>query len=231
MFSENQTEALNTVIKEYNKKLCEVLPSDSEVEDVTFSDRFERKMNRLLFHQKHFYYKLINTAAKRVACFIIALLTIMSITTFSVKAFRDPLVKFLVYTFKEGSTLTFNANSEAAPGKFEAKRPNYIPPQFTNTLTNVTKIDSVIVWLKDAEENDFMFRQIYKTNSPQSITVNTENARTKIVTIKGKYKGFLCDNKDFLWLGFETDSDIFYIDLASKYTEAEIIKIAESIDC
>lgn len=231
MFSENQTEALNTVIKEYNKKLCEVLPSDSEAEDVTFSDRFERKMNRLLFHQKHFYYRLINTAAKRVACFIIALLTIMSITTFSVKAFRDPLVKFLVYTFKEGSTLTFNANSEAAPGKFEAKRPNYIPPQFTNTLTNVTKIDSVIVWLRDAEENDFMFRQIYKTNSPQSITVNTENARTKIVTIKGKYKGFLCDNKDFLWLGFETESDIFYIDLASKYTEAEIIKIAESIDC
>ncbi len=231
MFSENQTEALNTVIKEYNKKLCEVLPSDSEVEDVTFSDRFERKMNRLLFHQKHFYYRFINTAAKRVACFIIALLTIMSITTVSVKAFRDPLVKFLIYTFKEGSTLTFNANSEAAPGKFEAKRPNYIPPQFTNTLTNVTKIDSVIVWLRDAEENDFMFRQIYKTNSPQSITVNTENARTKIVTIKGKYKGFLCDHKDFLWLGFETDSDIFYIDLASKYTEAEIIKIAESIDC
>lgn len=231
MFNENQTEALNTVIKEYNKKLCEVLPSDSEVEDVTFSDRFERKMNRLLFHQKHFYYKLINTAAKRVACFVIALLTIMSITTFSVKAFRDPLVKFLVYTFKEGSTLTFNANSEAAPGKFEAKRPNYIPPQFTNTLTNVTKIDSVIVWLRDAEENNFRFRQIYKTNSPQSITVNTENARTKIVTIKGKYKGFLCDNKGMLWLGFETESDIFYIDLASKYTEAEIIKIAESIDC
>ena len=230
MFSENQTEALNTVIKEYNKKLCEVLPSDSEVEDITFSDRFERKMNRLLFHQKHFYYKLINTAAKRVACFVIALLTIMSITTFSVKAFRDPLVNFIVEVFEKGSRLFFTTDEQSEITEFIPKPPKYIPETFNKTITESKEKSTYFVLYEDSKDGTFSFYQT-KYSKAANVSVNTEGVGYKYVTIKGKYTALVSENLGDISLVFSTDKDIFLLALSSKYTEAEIIKIAESIDC
>lgn len=36
----------------YNKRLCESLPTDEELEHITFSDAFEKKMQKLISAQK-----------------------------------------------------------------------------------------------------------------------------------------------------------------------------------
>lgn len=230
MFNEKELNNLKLVFNRYCECLCDQLPDDSEVEGITFSDRFERKMNRLLFHQKHFYYKLINTAVKRVACFIIALLTIMSITTFSVKAFRDPLVNFIVEVFEKGSRLFFTTDEQSEITEFIPKPPKYIPKAFNKTIMESKEKSTYFVLYEDSNDGTFSFYQT-KYSKAANVSVNTEGVGYKYVTIKGKYTALVSENLGDISLVFSTDKDIFLLALSSKYTEAEIIKIAESIDC
>ena len=67
--------------------------NENEIEFV-FSERFNKRMTKLINSQKKAYYHLINTAAKRVAIIFILILTMFT-TAFSVKAIREPIIEFV----------------------------------------------------------------------------------------------------------------------------------------
>lgn len=62
------------------------------VEQHTFTEEFENKMQNLIRQQKGLL-KLINTTGKKVACIILTILILTTSTVFSVEALREPVVK------------------------------------------------------------------------------------------------------------------------------------------
>lgn len=71
------------------------ITSNEESIDYRFSEHFEKKMEKLMRSQKKPYYRLFNTAAKRVAMVGIVFMLLFG-TAFSVKAIREPIIDFIV---------------------------------------------------------------------------------------------------------------------------------------
>ena len=83
------------------KKLSDSLPTDEELKDITFSEDFENKMQKLIKMQKKSYFHLINTVGKWVAVIILAIMISLTATTFGVKAIRESVIKFITETFEK----------------------------------------------------------------------------------------------------------------------------------
>ena len=64
----------------------------------TFSDKFNRKMDKLIKRREKSYYTLISTAGRRVAC-IILILVMLSASSLTVKAVRDAVYDFIMRIF------------------------------------------------------------------------------------------------------------------------------------
>ena len=62
------------------------------VEQHTFTEEFENKMQNLIRQQKGLL-KLINTTGKKVACIILTILILTTSTVFSVEALREPVIE------------------------------------------------------------------------------------------------------------------------------------------
>ena len=70
------------------------IPNDENSIDFTFSEKFERQMQRLIRSQKRGFYSFVNTSYKRVATVLVVLLT-TAVTLFSIKPVRDGTFNFL----------------------------------------------------------------------------------------------------------------------------------------
>lgn len=70
------------------------IPNDENSIDFTFSEKFERQMQRLIRSQRRIFYSFTNTSYKRVATVLVVLLT-TAVTLFSIKPVRDSAFNFL----------------------------------------------------------------------------------------------------------------------------------------
>ena len=113
----------------YNKNLCESLPTDEELKDITFSKTFENKMQKLIRAQKKSYFYLINTAGKRVAVIILAIMISLTATTFGVKAIRESVIEFITKTFEKFTEVTIESGKPESDMEIELVKtaPQYIP--------------------------------------------------------------------------------------------------------
>lgn len=111
----------------YNKKLCESLPSDEELKDVTFSETFEKKMQKLISIQKKSYYYMINTVGKRVAIILAAIIIGLTATTFGVKAIRETVIEFITETFEKFTKVSVVDDEPDTQSELVKTAPTYIP--------------------------------------------------------------------------------------------------------
>lgn len=85
------------------------IPTDESSIDFTFSEKFNKKMEKLIKSQRKSYYIFINTVGKRVAILFVAIITLFA-ASMSVKAIREPVINLIeVYEsftkyFFEGET-------------------------------------------------------------------------------------------------------------------------------
>ena len=79
------------------KKLNEFDASSEESFD--YSEDFIRRMNSLIKQRKKPYWKYINTAMKRVAVAVIAVIVLFS-TSMSISAIREPVVDFFIKIYE-----------------------------------------------------------------------------------------------------------------------------------
>ncbi len=75
------------------------IPCNENEIDIILSDRFKRKMEKLIKAQRKPYYALINTAAKRVAIIIVAIITLFT-ASLSVEAIRTPVINFVTQIYE-----------------------------------------------------------------------------------------------------------------------------------
>ena len=75
------------------------IPTDESSIDFTFSEKFNKKMEKLIKSQRKSYYIFINTVGKRVAILFVAIITLFA-ASMSVKAIREPVINFIIEVYE-----------------------------------------------------------------------------------------------------------------------------------
>ena len=76
-----------------------------------FSDKFNRKMKKLIARQKKQYFRFVSTAGRRAACIILAVVVI-SASALSVEAVRNAVYDFIIKIFSNHSVVTTESGTD-----------------------------------------------------------------------------------------------------------------------
>lgn len=86
------------------------VPTTEKSIDFSVSAHFEKRMNKLIKATNRSYWRWVNTAAKRVALFVIAILLLFS-AAFSVKAVREPIIRFFTEIYEKYIVIGFEGET------------------------------------------------------------------------------------------------------------------------
>ncbi len=211
-------EKIRKAFEEYHQQLDASI-DQAEVEKMVLSAETEQKMERLLDRQKQFYYSFINTAAKRVACVLVAVLLAVTVTTFSVEALREGFVHFVVEMFDGGSSVEMPGE----PSNQAPKKLSRIPNGYT--LVSKTENEQTMICLYEgANHQNFQFSYHPKGTN---ITVYTENTDYRDVTVGKKHEGILFENCGERFLIFN-DGHYMYA-IIGTLSEEETLALADTL--
>lgn len=224
--SKQNLDILYRAFDEYCKYYMTTLPSEEELQKITFSPVFESKMQKLINKQKKLYFYMINTVAKRVACIIVACLTVLTTLTFSVKAIREPVIKFFVDTYKKFSIIFFdeeNINENYNQGITTYYEPTYLPEGYVESEVQKGIYTQKIEYTNN-EGYYISFRQ--NTINPSNIYIDTENAKTLFVNYSNAYLVSKDGVSKLIW-----NNELYYfsITVSENFSVDEILNIANSV--
>ena len=94
----------------YAQKSAEEFPTDDIVSDITFSQSFEKKMDKEIHRRKHSYFRIFDTAAKRVAS-IAAVFVLLLTLTLSVRAIRIPIVNMITTFWNQYFSVSYEGDT------------------------------------------------------------------------------------------------------------------------
>lgn len=183
-------------------------------------------MERLLRRQKRFYYPLINTALKRVACIAAAVLVSGSAVALSVYGAKPAPSFFKVRNFSENGVAVhfFNIDLpyETIHEPITRKIPSYLPEGYV--LKEDRSEPRKVELIYEGEGTDcFYYAQYGNSSDAQAYA---EDALCERIFV-GEYEGYLLKSESCTHLIFN-DGEYLY-QLNGTLTEEEIFKVAESI--
>lgn len=214
---------LKKAFDEYAKEYTDTLPSEEKTG--VFSETFEVNMQKLIQRQKRFYFSYINTVGKRVACIVLVVFIGLFATVFSVDAFREPIINFIVETHKK-FTAIFPAQASSDIDDsfvFEIFEPQYIPDGFTAEEPSVRDVGYTRRYI-DADGNYYAFAQ--ELRSKAVFTINTEDKPYEKMYIHGS-EAIYYETNEMRGIIFSIDDYTFSV--TGCLSKETLIKIAESI--
>lgn len=188
-----------------------------------FSDKFEKKMHKLIQRRNKPYYRIINSSAKRAACIAAGIIIVSSATIMSVDALRNAVINFIVRTFEKFSIVQ-TVDDGSAPEIIEEKYEiTYDLNDYTIDYHEYNETFRNTVYVNDNYVIDFS----QYTKSAYDLLINTENAETTAIDINGKEAVYFYDNHNYshiIW-----DIGDYIIDVSSNINKSELIKIVNSV--
>lgn len=188
-----------------------------------FSDEFERNMKRLAARQKKFYYHMVDTAQKRVACAAAIMLAGTFTAVMNVDATRTAIAELFIDTQPDYSNI-ISVDDEDAPETMEEIY------QITAGLEGYTvdfevfnDFDHTIIYKKGTDMINFQqsVKSEYDTNW------NTEGASIEIITIDGYEAVHIYSDlvgNIFIW-----NAEDYIFSIIGNINKEELTKMAESV--
>ena len=214
-------EAFDIYVREQNARL----PGEEELAGIAVSDEFKARMEKLIRRQKCGYYVLFGTTARRVASFVVALLLAMTVTTFSVEALRQPVVRFFTEVFETFTRVIFvDDTSDPEQVEMEKRAPSYIPDGYVVE----SEIDAGVVYrvtYMNAETGDRIYyrQQIVDGNTT---VIDTENHAYQTIIVNDT-NGFAYKSASEEHVVFIDDQCAYFV--SGIIAQDELLQIAESI--
>ena len=207
----------------YSEDLCTELPAAEECTDISFSPDFQRRMEKLIKDRQKFYYYWFNTVGKRIASIVLIVVIGLLTVTFSVKALREPFLKFIVEIFEKFTSIVMVQEEPKTATTFVPMDPTYLPKGFV--------VESEIEYennyrKKYRNEHGLFITYRQQLNKTFVTTIDTENIEYNVIFING-LQGFKYINKGEVIITF-SDSNYTYI-LMGPISESELLRMAESI--
>ena len=189
---------------------CERLMELRLPEEITFSAKFERKMERLLRAQRRPLYRYTNTGGKKAILALAASLILLVTLVFSVSAIREPVVRFFVEAYEKFSRIFFHQQEEQYPGTLEAYyAPAWLPEGYREDADQ--RVDIIIQCDRtyvNESKGEIKFKQ-YTITSP-ILLVDTEDVQAKPVAVNGN-EGFYYSNKEIQYLTWSDEQYGFFV--------------------
>ncbi len=227
MFTAKEKTVIYEAFDLYYKEYCKTLPTKEELSHIVIPDELEKKIQKLIAKERKFYYYWINTLGKRVAAIILAIILCLTTVTFSVKALREPFIRFIVETFEKFSNVIFvNDKSENDINVdliLEKINPTYIPNGCMEEATFDDAMGYQVIYSNGSET--IMYMQAI--NKEGVLQVNTENVEYEEFNING-YDAIYYSNKGTNTIVISGEKYIFTFE--STIEKDELIKMAESIE-
>ena len=170
MLNQEEMRQLKTALALQEKMILNSV-SEQEVERVTFSERFERKMKRLFIRSEKIYYPMINTVLKRVACFALATIVLTSLVGAGVYALiRQRNARVIAPYFISESVLNERLYT-SAEGEYVLL--TYLKSEKTEA--------EVLHWYRDKDRSEYAFDE---NGNLISITLSDKAQQAQLPTIK-----------------------------------------------
>lgn len=198
--------------------------------EIVFSDKHIKEINKILSSEKHNIEKIKHHKInKHILLVAIIVMMITIISAFSVGAGR---LKFLNYFMNINKTDTeFRSDDKIYDEEYSTYNENdnkfkiilnYIPDNFELAdVTDVSELYSV------RYTNGDKYFDIDKGIVPDSYDVDTENAKTEYIDIKGN-KAFLSSKPEVKILFWIENDTLYQVD--GNIDEKTIIRIAENVN-
>lgn len=211
----------------YQENMLDNLPSEESLNEITFSEKFEKQMQKLIKSQKKPYYNMTNTVGKRFACVLVAIIILFTMMM-SVSAIREPFIKYIVNMYEKYSQVFFSEETSITPETFEVYMPEYIPDGYS--LVNQEKSTQGLYNYIDFEDANGTSLNFEQTTATGHININTEGVEVKKIYINN-YEAIYWENNMNLCCVLYTDGTYNFTVICHKESvnQEEIIKIAESI--
>lgn len=150
------------------------IPYDESIINYTFSNKFNKKMEKLIKSQKKVYWKFVNTASKRVAIICVILLTMLT-TACSVKTLREPMVSFFAEVYETFTRYFFEGDTT------ERIEKEYIITKLPHGFTQVDKMNNDLVITTVYKNGDDTIKFTQQPTSNANHVFDNENGT--IITI------------------------------------------------
>ncbi len=205
------------------ESLC--LEEQTKNTEISFSEKFEKQMNKLIHRREKPYYVLINTAAKRVAVIILLIIIAFTSTTISVAKIYQPFEDFIMEIFDDHTLFRPNRNNQSGDplAEWKAYTPSYIPEGFEVTNQSTDDYSSFIRYSNEKGKN---FRIIQTMAGGAGTSLDTEGVEGEYINVNGT-EIFYYDNKDENHLFFKKGVTLIFIH--GNISKDELLKIAVSM--
>lgn len=200
------------------------IPKDENDIEFAFSKRFTKRMEKLINSQKKVYYKLINTACKRVAIVFVLIITIFT-AAFSVKAIREPIINFIKQVYESFTYYTFGGDTvEIITKEYNITE---IPDDYEQ-IEKTTEDNLVVTTYKNSLGNTIIFSQM-TTEYSIGYFVDNESGNLyveKVGNIEVEFKEWY-DTKTAMWVA---EGYVFTLDCIGSVSNEDIKQIILSIN-
>lgn len=200
------------------------IPQDEKSINYKFSDRFNNRMEKLIKAQRKPYWKFISTTSKRAAVIFVAILTLFT-AAFSVKAIREPIIKFIKQVYESFTQYSFDGDTVETINKEYII--NDIPDGFTQT-NKIVNENSIITTYENSNKEIIKFTQQI-SNNHSGIYFDNENTEISKETVNGVEVEFQkwYDTNSAIWT---KDGYFFMLDCVGNINIDDIKKIIISIE-
>lgn len=198
------------------------IPRDDTQIPHKFSAEFEYKIEKLIQKEKSFFWHFVNTASKRVA--LIVLVFVMLLTTAcSVKAIREPIVRFLTEVYETFTEYFFEGEKTSVIT--EKYYISAIPNGFVEESAYETDTTINIVY-RSAENNMIHYTQAVTDET--TIYLDTEKADSKTITIS-EHEVHLYAQEGVLYAMWTSSGYYFEIICYGDFSEDDIVGLIQSV--
>lgn len=202
------------------------IPSNSDINWIP-SAKFEKKVQKLIKHSKRDYWYLINTSFKRAAVIVATILVLLGFSM-SIKAIREPVVRFIIETYEKYTNIFFGNDDTDLnlPRTIEQKYTiTAIPEGYTFLSMEEMPLNRKLIWRnKDNEEIIFNQGVLYNAN----MTIDTEDSSYEYVMVDS-YNAIYLTKWNMQIIIWENGIYKFSINCSTSISYEELIDIAESL--
>ena len=118
--------ALRKVLETNFNEYCKELEAAMEAEPHVFSEKFCKKMDKLIRRSKRPWYSMVSTPMKKVAVIIISILVFSLTSVMSIRAAREAVIGFFIQVYETFSVVFFGSNEDAPEGRtITEPKPDY----------------------------------------------------------------------------------------------------------
>lgn len=199
---------------------------EDNIEEYEFSDRFERKMKKLIWHEAHSWIGAFVKYAKKVAIIFGCIISSMLVVTMSVEAYRIKFFKTLETIYRKAIVYTYTEEDEEA--EFRILEPTYIPEGYHEYQEEIILGHSINYIYENEDKEWITWRQLM-AHEGLTVGVDLEYDKEEKVEINGAIASVRTYEEGRCYIYCEYEHYVIWL-WADNLSAAEALKILESMD-